>query len=363
MISVGLIGTSWFSDVLYLPALNEHPDGKITAICGRNRARAQELADKWHIPHVYTDYNALIESGHVQALIIATPNDLHYPITVKALEFGLHVLCEKPLALNYREAKHMADLAEQKGVKQFVPFTWSFMPTFRYLKALVDSGYIGKPYHLNMRWYMDFWRGSDYMWRMDKAKAGSGALGDLGSHYLYLADWLFGKISSVSCQLGQLGQHPKVDLEGKPFEQTDDTAVLMLQFENGAKGVLDLSVVAYKENGKHDVQLHGSDGTLHGVIDGNTVQQVTGAKAGEDVLQILPIPDPIWGGARQGNFMETFEDVFRKQDFMARDFISSIAANRPVKPDFRDGAYIQRVIDAAIKSDQERCWVDVEDIK
>src|SRR5438105_106822 len=101
MISVGLIGTSWWADFMYLPALQDHPHGRITAICGRNAEKAQAMADKWHIPQVYTDYNALIDSGQLQAIIIATQNVNHYPIAMKALDAGLHIQCEKPLAMNY----------------------------------------------------------------------------------------------------------------------------------------------------------------------------------------------------------------------------------------------------------------------
>ena len=203
MISVGLVGTSWWADLMYLPALENHSHGRITAVCGRNIERAQELANKWHIPHVYSDYNALIESGQVEALIVLTPNDSHYPITMKALEAGLHVLCEKPMGLNYDEARRMAELAGQKGVKHLVPFTWRFMPTSRYLKELIDSGYLGTPYHLYLRWYAGLGRGRDYNWRFDAGKAGTGALGDLGSHLIYLANWFFGGVASGFRRFGQ----------------------------------------------------------------------------------------------------------------------------------------------------------------
>ncbi|MDQ7035653.1 MAG: Gfo/Idh/MocA family oxidoreductase, partial [Anaerolineae bacterium] len=144
-VSIGVVGTSWWADAMHLPAIASHPNAKITAICGRNLENAQKMATTWHIPHVYTDYNEMIDSGNINAIVISTPNDTHYPITMKALEHGLHVLCEKPIALNYGDAKKMADTAREKGVKHLVPFTYRFMPTARYLKELIDSGYIGTP--------------------------------------------------------------------------------------------------------------------------------------------------------------------------------------------------------------------------
>jgi predicted dehydrogenase len=364
MISVGLVSTSWWSEVAYIQSLQDHPHGRITAICGRHAGRAQEQADKWNIPHVYTDYNTMIQSGEVQAVIVATPNVSHYTITMNALEAGLHVLCEKPLAMNYAEAKAMADLAEQKGVKTLVPFTWSFMPAARYLKELIDGGYLGQPHDLNMRWYSVGARTGDYRWRLDKTQAGSGVLGDLGSHYLHLAYWYFGEIAALSCHLGYMGHRPALDPSGQPYEPADDLAFLTLQFKNGAQGMIHLSYIASEEapGGGHQMEFHGSDGALYHRFDFANIQQVSGAKAGDAALRELPIPDHIWAGASRENFMATTTDLLHKQDYMGRAWLTSIAEDKPSQPDFRDGAYVQRVIDAALKSHQERRWVDVQSI-
>ena len=362
MISVGLVGTSWWSDSMFLASLQDHPQGRITAICGRNRQRAQEVADKWKIEKVYTDYEAMIEGGEIQALIVSTPNNSHYPMTMKALEAGLHVICEKPLALNYGEAKRMADLADQKGVKHFVPFTWRFTPPACYIKELIEGGYIGKPYHLNLRWQSNFRQSSDYQWRYDKRLSGTGILGDLGSHFIYLASWYFGNISSVSCQLGYLRERAPLDLDGKPYEVADDVALLLLQFENGALGSLHLSGVAEEPTSPQWMEFHGSDGTLHSAIDFGKLQQVTGKRAGDEAIAELPIPDHIWQGASRENILATFGDLQHKPDFMTRRFITAIAEDKPIKPDFHDGASVQRVLDAALKSHEERRWIDVDSI-
>jgi predicted dehydrogenase len=364
MISVGLVSTSWWSEVAYIQALQDHPHGRITAICGRDAGRTRERADKWNIPHVYTDYNTMMDSGEVQAVIVATPNVSHYPITMKALEAGLHVLCEKPLAMNYAETKAMADLAEAKGIKTLIPFTWSFMPAARYLKELIDRDYLGQPYDLNMRWYAGYARTTDYIWRVDKGQAGSGVLGDLGSHFIHLAYWYFGEIAAISCHLGYMGQRPALDPSGQPYEPADDLAFLTLQFKNGAQGVIHLSYMANEEapGAGHHMEFHGSDGALYHRFDFANVQQVSGSKVGDAALRELPIPDHIWAGASGENFWATITDVVHKQDYMARGWLTNIAENKLIKPDFQDGAYVQRVIDAALKSHAERRWVDVESI-
>ena len=121
------------------------------------------MAATWDIPQVYTDFAEMIDQADLDAVVVATPNNTHYPITMRALGRGLHVLCEKPIALTYAQARDMAQTAANANLKSLVPFTYSFMPTARYLKELIDSGYIGAPYHLNMRYYTGFAREGDYI--------------------------------------------------------------------------------------------------------------------------------------------------------------------------------------------------------
>ncbi|MCE2472372.1 MAG: Gfo/Idh/MocA family oxidoreductase, partial [Anaerolineae bacterium] len=108
LVSVGVVGASWWADAMHLPALDSHPRARTVAICGRNRDNAQKMADTWGIPQVYTDYAEMIEDADLDAIVISTPNNSHYPITMKAFERGLHVLCEKPIAMTYAQAREMA---------------------------------------------------------------------------------------------------------------------------------------------------------------------------------------------------------------------------------------------------------------
>lgn len=361
-----MIGTSWWADSMHLPALANHPNAVITAICGRNQERAEEMAQRWHIPHAYSDWTTMLERLDLDAVIVSTGNDSHYPITMQALKHGLHVLCEKPLALTYAQSAEMAALAEEKGIVHMVPFTYRFMPTSRYLKELIDDGYLGKPYHLNMRYYSSYARKGDYMWRFDLGKAGSGIIGDLGPHFLYLAEWYFGPIESVSCLLGYNVERPALDPFGNPYELADDMAIVTARFANGASGSIHCTAVAYEDTPfgqSHHMEFHGADGTLYSMTDWDTIQQVSGARVGEGAVKPLPIPDHIWGNVRRDSVPDTYKDIFRDEDFMVRGFISAIVAGQPIKPDFHDGARIQRVVDACIQAHKTKQWVDVDSIK
>ncbi len=348
-VGVGVIGTSWWADAMFLPALAAHPGAEVLAVCGRNAERARAFARRWSVPAAYTDTDALLDHRGLDAVLILTPNRLHHPLTMAALERGLHVLCEKPLALDVQQAQEMLAAAETAGVRHMVPFTYSFMPTTRYLRELVAQGYIGRPYHLNMRYYTGGARTEEYRWRFDRGEAGSGTLGDLGSHFLYIAMQLFGEVDSVQCLLGQYGERgPRPD--GRPYERVDETAAMSLEFANGAQGQIHVSKMCYEDTPfgqTHYMEFHGSEGTLYSHTDWDRVQQVSGARVGEGPVRALEIPEHIWQGARRDTVHNTYRDVFRQRDFMARGFITAILEGRPASPDFADGLRVQRVLAAA----------------
>jgi predicted dehydrogenase len=286
-----------------------------------------------------------------------------------ALNHGLHAICEKPLALNYAQASEMAATAKKKGLITCVPFTYRYMPSTRYLKHLVDEGYLGQPYHLHMRYYAAFARDpGTYLWRFERRIAGSGALADIGSHFLHVAEWFYGEIEAVCAQLSALVKRPP-NPQGQSYEQADDTAMVMLRFKNGAQGLVHASAIAYERTYEdkgygfdqvHEWDFHGSDGTLRQVIDWDFRQRITGDRPGDGPERELTVPDRFWGDARRERVIETWEDVFRKQGFMVCEFVRAVANGQPMVPNFSDGARVQQLLDAAIESAETGCWVKTE---
>lgn len=364
-VRVGIIGTSWWADAMYLPALKTHPRARMEAVAGRNPETTRKFASRWDIPRHYEDADELIEKAQIDALIIATGNESHCPLTLKAIGQGLHVLCEKPLGLSYHEAYRMAVAAKESGVTNMVPFTYSFMPTARFLKELIDSNYLGRPYHLNMRYYGGGGRKPGYRWRFDTRLGGTGALGDVGSHFLFIARWLFGEVVQVRGQLDRLVERPELDPEGMEYPKADDTALICLRFENGAQGVVHASTLAYEPTPFaqiHQMEFHGSEGTLHSFTDWDRAQQVSGTRIDEGPLKVLRIPDHIWGKARRDRVHDTYRDVFRAEGWMTGQFIDGVAEGKQVFPDFQEGAAIQRILDSALLSDAEHRSVSLLEI-
>ena len=367
-LKIGVVGTSWWADAMYLPALASHSDATLAALCGRDEAKARHVAAQYGIPQVYTDAGRMFREGGLDAVIIATGNETHHAFALAALRAGLHVLCEKPLALTYAQSREMADAARAAGRITMVPFTYSYMPLNRAIKQKLDEDYIGRPLHLNLRYYAGYGFNTDYVWRFDARKAGSGAIGDIGSHFMYLARWWFGEIESVCTLAGALLGRAPLDPEGQPYPQTEDSAIMLLKFASGAHGTIHASTIAWAGTPfgqTHHAELHGAGGTLQGFCDWDTVQQLSGAQINQGAVRPLEIPESIWGGVRRDTVHNTYRDVFRTQDHMARAFVSAIARGADpasLTPNFEDGCAIQRVVDAAALSARERRWVGVAEI-
>ena len=367
IVSVGVAGTSWWADAMHLPALASHPQARTIAICGRNRANAQKMAERWDIPQVYTDYREMIDDADLDAVVISTPNSSHYPISMRALD--------KRLACALRESRSRSPTRRRgkwrkrqrrAGSRRCAPFTYSFMPTARYLKELIDDGYLGSPYHLNMRYYTGFARDGDYRWRFDRKIAGSGSR------------WRSGLALSVSSPSGSLAQsapspagwgfsvpRPPVDPAGEPYEVVDDSCMLTLEFASGALGMIHCTALCYEDTPfgqTHHMEFHGSDGTLYSFTDWDKIQQVKGARVGEGMVRELPIPDHIWGNARRDTVHNTYRDMFRSEDFMIRGFINGILNDVELTPSFREGAEIQRLLSAALRSHETERRVEVASI-
>lgn len=348
---------------MFVPALRGLDGAELRAICGRSAERTQRFADEHGIPLVFTDPGEMFASGEIDAVIISTVNKTHHPLTMAALDAGLHVLCEKPLAMDAAEADEMAAAARDGGRICMVPFTYRFMPTSRWVKRLVADGYLGTPYLLNLRYYTGYGRDGEYAWRFDLDEAGAGVLGDLGSHWIDMARWLFGEIEAVTCVLTHhVERGPRPD--GAPYPVADDGATIVAEFANGAHGTLTVSAACHSSGDfgqMHQFDLFGRDGTIYMVNDWDTVQDVYGAKAGEPMAE-LPIPEDIWGDVRRTPVGVTYRDVFRRTDALTRGWIDGIRRGQPVEPDFATGAAVQRVIDACALSAAEGRRVMVAEV-
>ena len=360
---VGVLGTSWWADSMYLPALAAHPGVEIVGVCGRTPSTAEQLAADWDIGWWSVDSDEFLDPERLDAVIVATSNDSHEALALLAMERGLHVLCEKPIATSTEAADAMAQAAEEHGSITLVPFTYRYMPTHQYVRRLIDDGFVGRPFHLNMRYFTGYARGpegggvAEYHWRFDTELAGSGVLGDLGSHWLHVARWLLGEVTEIGCVSARfVDRSPRPD--GSDYERSEDSAQMTVRFENGAYGTLQVSAVCWEGtdfNQTHHLDLHGADGTVYAYNDWSEIQEVRGLRANEPgPAEAMTIPDDIWGEARRDQVHDTYRDVFRGDRRMIGDWIDAVRDARPIDgplaPDLAEGARVQHLLELAARS-------------
>ena len=332
---VGMIGTSWWADFFYLPIMTPYERVDFVAICGRNRERADEVATKYAIPQVYTDYNQMLADAELDAVIVSTPDDTHYEMTMSVLNAGLHVLCEKPVALNAEHAKEMYETAETKGLKHMVMYSWRYLHPGSRIKALLQDNPIGKIYTMNLRFIGGYARGDDYIWRFDGSRA-NGILGDLGSHLIDMARWLAGDVATVSAHLKN-----HVTRQNTPHP-ANDSAFVTLEHANGTQTHLHASAIAYEQPMLVQIELEGEKGKIHGsmtLAEPNTTSFLFKRDGHDDVTE-------------EGVVDELLQPFMSESTVGPRAFVDSILDGQPFTPGFAEGYEVQRIIDAAIQSHQ-----------
>lgn len=358
-IRIGLIGTSWWADMAHLPFIKNESRATLAAICGRNRTRAQEMADKYGVSAVYTDYREMLAQAELDAVVVSTPDDTHFPMTMAALDAGLHVLCEKPLATNATEARTMLDKAEAKGVRHLVFHTWRWQPHYRYMRSMIDQGAIGRLLHAEFRYLMGGGPSTEYSWRFDRAH-GLGVIGDSGAHMFDLARYFCGDIAQVSADIVCTSERRRAD--GAAYEQIGDAASVQIEFADGARGLVNMSMAARTEDPffEQTVELHGETGSLL-----TSLRPVGGfwlkySRAGSGAFETLTLPTEYLSGIDPAQpYFASFASLFAQQPIGIRLFVDSIVSGKTAEPNFHDGLKTQQVIDAALASAQHRRWVAV----
>lgn len=357
-VRIGLIGTSWWADMAHLPLFKADERVQMVAICGRNQERAQAMAAKYAIPNTFSDYRAMIAQSNLDAIVISTPDDEHYAMTMAALDAGLHVLCEKPLALNATDAKAMFDKAEAKGVRHMTFFLNRWLPHYRTMRQLVEQGVLGRLYHAHFSYISGGGRTPHYQWRFDRTRA-NGVVGDLGAHLFDLAHYLVGDIGRVSAHLGTHVRREGVN--GQPVAPASDAATIALEFANGGQGSMAISAVARTADPiqEQQVALHGEAGSLVAQVKLGSIAQLLLA-TGNDPFQPVPIPVEFARGMDLTQPPITqMAPLFTQHSVGGRLFVDAILAKRPLTPSFYEGWKAQQVIDAVLRSGESGQWVSV----
>ncbi|MDQ8181414.1 Gfo/Idh/MocA family oxidoreductase [Pelagicoccus sp. SDUM812005] len=255
----------------HVKAFHEHPDSTVVALVDLDEKRLKDIGDQHQIPNRYQSVDELFANEQLDIVSIATPNSLHKPVALQAFQHGAHVFCEKPVALNAREAEEMIAASQNADRRLMINFSFRFTPTSWALKQQVDSGAIGDVYAGRTRWLRRDGMPGFGGWFGKKSLAGGGPLIDLGVHRLDLALWLMGYPNPkyvLATTANTLGKQ-KADAAGKEFD-VEDFASAQITFEKGVSLQVEASWMGHIKEETMETSLLGTRGGLsQNNIDGS----------------------------------------------------------------------------------------------
>jgi predicted dehydrogenase len=318
-------------------------DVELVALCDMNTARLKELGDKFNIPLQYSDADELFASGEVEAVSICLPNNLHAPVSIAALEAGLHVLCEKPLAENLASSQRIVEAVAKASGKFMVCFNRRYRHDVQWMKKVLDEGRLGQIYQVKAGWIRE--TGIPRGWFSDKALAGGGALIDVGVHMLDSVMWLLGYPSPLTISANAQARFGPQNVKGWAYGQgpkgafnVEDSTVAFIRLADDVTLILEASWASHGRPGMDDffITLMGTQGTVELYVANyayeNTLTFYT------EVGGVPVVTHPAVKGLRSDH------------DYAVAEFIRCIKEDAAPAAPVEQGLVIMQMIDAIYRS-------------
>jgi len=330
----------------------------MAVLCGRSVSQAS--ADRLGWASVASSWQEVVVRDDIDLIDICVPGYLHEPVAIAALAAGKHVLCEKPLANTLAEARLMAAAASSAasaggvragGVRTMVGFNYRRVPAIARARALIAQGGIGQVREVRASYLQDWLAdpAAPWTWRMSAEQAGSGALGDIGSHIIDLAQYLTGsQVSAVSAV-------SETFVPERPGGRVtvDDTVMFTAKLANGALGSFEASRVATGRKNGLSIELYGTKGSLAFDLERLNELQVSGQR-----VLITEPGDPYLDAWWPPGHALGWDATFVHQ---VRDLVHGIAEGSDTAPTFADGLGVQQVLDAVARSAaHQSVWTPVD---
>ncbi|MBF0277074.1 MAG: Gfo/Idh/MocA family oxidoreductase [SAR324 cluster bacterium] len=339
-INLGIIGTGGMA-ANHVAKFKEVGGCHILSAFDIDFDRARVFAEKHQIHKVYPDFEPFIADPDLDAVSIVTPDDSHCSISLKAIEKNLHVLCEKPLALNYADAKKMADAAKKKQLINMVNFTYRNASALQKARELIQNGKIGEVKHVEAS-YLQTWltakvwgdwrKEPKWLWRLSEKHGSKGVLGDVGVHILDFATFPIGPLASVHCLLKTFHKAEN-DQIGEYRLDANDSAIITCEYENGAIGTVHTSRWATGQVNSLSLKIFADQGAIKINLDESMDHLMLCRGDNVETSSFVPIA------------CEATPNIFKR-------FITSVRTGKNAQPDFEQGARIQKLLDACFRSHQ-----------
>jgi predicted dehydrogenase len=341
---------------------------ELHTICGRNAAGVQAARIQLGWQNAATDWQEVVESPLIDIVDIGTPNDSHAEIAIAAARNGKHILCEKPLALNVKQAEAMLAAAQKAKVVHMVCHNYRRIPAIALARKMIGEGALGKIYHFHARYAQDWLVDPEFPlnWRLQKESSGSGANGDINAHIIDLGRYLVGEFKEVCGLLNTfVTERPIAEALAKGTRKmgkvtVDDAAMFIGRMENGALANLEATRFASGRKNHFEIEINGSKGSLYfDFEDMNRLKFFNGddpkdRQGFRDILVtergVQPYIANWWPPGHIIGYEHTFIHTIA-------DFVNACAEGKLVQPTFEDGLKNQRVLAAVEESNQKGKWV------
>jgi predicted dehydrogenase len=314
---------------------------KLVAACDILPGRVEAFAKEFDIPRFYTDVDEMLATSGIDAVTVVTPDAAHAPVALKVIGKGKHILCEKPLATCFADAKQMADTAGLSGVINMVNLSYRNSAAIQKAHQLVEAGELGRVLHVEASYLQSWlsskvwgdWRTSPgFLWRLSTQHGSAGVLGDVGVHILDFATFGAGDIQSLDCRLKTFHK-AEDDRVGEYPLDANDSAVITVELAGGALGTIHTTRWATGHANSLRLRIFGESGAIEVDLDHS-----------QDSLEICLGKDIDKAGWKTLACPKT-PTIYQR-------FIKSIRSGRNDQPDFKRGAKIQKLLDACFESDR-----------
>jgi predicted dehydrogenase len=364
-VRVGVLGAGAWAEFAHLPGYKRDSRCELVAIADPVVDKAKELAKTFGIPNVYATHQEVMARDDIDLVDVCTPSATHFELAWAALEAGKHVLCEKPVAYDYKETLRAAALAKQKGVKTKLGFTFRYSPAMQYMKQLIDDGFVGTPFVFNGYEQNSQWlnprtplRQADHT--ADQSVIQVSSLEGYGAPIMDLGHLFMGsRFAQVVGTMKNFIPERVVRATGTMMRMNiDDADVFIGEFANGAIGSIQTSFVTVGNYPGLEARVYGSKGALicRLVEENGICESLKGAT--EDQVEFRDIEVPPEYYPPGGNKRESWRSLFYAN--LVSSFITEILSDDATNEgNFEDGAHVQELINAVELSFRERRWVSI----
>jgi len=362
---VGVLGAGAWATFAHLPGYARDPRCEVVAIADPNVDLAAAAGARFGIPTMAADHRALLDRDDIDVIDVCTPSHTHFDLAWAALEAGKHVLCEKPVAYDFRDTRRAAALAREKGLKTKLGFTFRYAPALRYMRALVAEGFIGQPFIFNGFEQNSQWLDPQTPLRQanheaDQSVLQVSSLEGYGAPIIDIAHLLVGAdLSSVVGTMRNFIPERVVRATGRMMRMNiDDGDIFMGEFANGALCSIQTSYVTVGNYPGIEARVYGSKGALicRLVEEGGICERLWAATPDQVEFRELTVPERFYpvGGTRE----ESWRSLFYAN--LVSSFVGEILGEVPGNEgNFDDGAWVQETINAVEQSFRERRWVSL----